>query len=171
MAIALLERYLTAAHVPYRLTPHPLAFTAMEIAQRAHVPGDSFAKTVLIRADGQLRMLVMPATRGVDFAALAQALDCQQLTLAREYEFAPLFTDCEPGGEPPLGQLFGLPVYLDAQLLHYPRISFNAGTLREVMELDCQDYLRLTTPCILSEGFMPSRLQRHEHPRLGPLPH
>lgn len=64
MAIPLLERYLKAAHVPYRLTSHPVAFTAMEIAQRAHVPGDAFAKTVIVRADGQLVMLVMPATRG-----------------------------------------------------------------------------------------------------------
>lgn len=107
----------------------------------------------------------------MDFAKLPQALNCQRLELAREYEFGALFADCDVGAEPPLGQLFGLPVYLDAELMHYPRISFNAGTLREVMELDCEDFLRLTTPCILQQGFMPSRFQRHEHPRQGPLPH
>lgn len=172
MAIPVLERYLSEAQVPYRLTPHPVAFTAMEIAQRAHVPGDAFAKSVLVKADNQLLMLVMPATRAVDFAGLTQALHCQRLELAMEYEFESLFAECEVGAEPPLGPLFGLPVYLDAELTHYPRISFNAGTLREVIEMDCQDFLRLVKPHILHQGFVPGRQAiRHQHPRSGPLPH
>jgi len=52
-------------------------------------------------------------------------------------------TGLEPGAVPPFGALFGLPTYVDAQLLALPRIAFNAGSRSTSVILDTVDYARL----------------------------
>jgi len=63
-----------------------------------------------------------------------------QLSLAPENSFTDRFVPCEPGAEPPLG-LFGMPIYVDAQLALEPRILMRAGTHEDAIELQTDDWL------------------------------
>ena len=57
-----------------------------------------------------------------------------------------LFPDCEVGTMPPLGNLYGLRVYVDTSLTLEPVIYFPAGLHREVVEMRYEDFERLIHP-------------------------
>jgi Ala-tRNA(Pro) deacylase len=57
-----LKEFLDNEHVRYVTISHSPAFTAQEVAQAAHVPGKDMAKTVIVRMDGDLAMVVLPAS-------------------------------------------------------------------------------------------------------------
>jgi Ala-tRNA(Pro) deacylase len=49
---------------------------------------------------------------------------------------------------PPLGTLFGLPVYLDREVANQEFIAFNAGTHRDVIHMKVADFQDLVRPVV-----------------------
>jgi Ala-tRNA(Pro) deacylase len=95
-------------------------------------------------------MIVVPASKLVDLIEVRPTLGLAQVRLAREEELGMLFPDCELGAMPPLGPLYGFPVYLDASLAGEDTIAFNAGTHREVIHMKTSEFRRLVSPSIVS---------------------
>jgi len=145
-----LRSFLDSRHAEYTLTKHANAFTAREVAAAEHLPPREVAKTVVIFGDGTYHMIVVPASKLVDLIEVRPTLGLAQVRLAREEELGMLFPDCELGAMPPLGPLYGFPVYLDASLAGEDTIAFNAGTHREVIHMKTAEYRRLVSPSIVS---------------------
>ncbi|MCG8439851.1 MAG: YbaK/EbsC family protein [Pseudomonadales bacterium] len=139
-----LEEYLDNNGVYYHCYNHPPAVTASEVAQSAHIPGRHMAKTVIVDVDGDLTMAVLPANQYLDPEKLRQALNADSVRLANETEFKDRFPLCETGGEPPFGNLYGMPVFIDDTLMSEDWIAFNAGTHTEVIKMGMGDFLRLS---------------------------
>jgi Ala-tRNA(Pro) deacylase len=133
---------------------HSPAFTAPEIAESAHIAGSSFAKTVIVKLDGDLAMVVLPANRHVDLFELQDMMLSNKVELASEAEFNVRFPDCEPGAMPPFGNLYGLPVYIAQPLTEASEIAFNAGTHHEVMKMLFEDYASLVNPTVLDAAII-----------------
>ena len=138
-----LEQDLRDNGVPYQTQQHPAAYTAQEVAAAEHVPGRMFAKTVIVMADAQLLMLVLPASYDAHFVRTGQALGAQEVRLATEDEFSHIFPDCEVGAMPPYGNLYGMPVWVDHALEQDETIVFRAGTHTETMSMKYADFARL----------------------------
>jgi Ala-tRNA(Pro) deacylase len=68
------------------------------------------------------------------------------VALATESEFERLFPGCDLGAEPPFGDLYGLPVWVDASLAEDPSIVFNGGTHAEAVRIAYRDFERLAHP-------------------------
>jgi Ala-tRNA(Pro) deacylase len=141
-----LKRFLDEEHVPYESVDHEPEYTAQRTAESSHISGRLMAKTVLVKVDGELAMVVVPASTRVDLRRLQQELGAERIELAREEEFEQLFPDSEPGAEPPFGNLYGLPVYVSQQLARNGQIAFNAGTHTEVLRMHYDDFERLVKP-------------------------
>ncbi len=134
--------------IPFQLLKHHQVYTAQEIAAEQKVPGKQMAKVVMVKADGQVAMLVMPATQRINFRMLAGVFGCPEVRLAEEKEFADLFPDCYPGAMPPFGNLYHIPVYVDRSLTEDTEIVFNAGTHSDAMKMRYADYARLVSPVV-----------------------
>ena len=145
-----LRSFLDSAHAEFSLTVHSRAFTAREVALAERLPPREVAKSVVLFGDGEYRIVVIPASKLVDFHELRPALGLIQARLASEDEIGRLFPDCELGAMPPFGSLYGLSVYLDASLAGEPVIAFNAGTHREVIHMPMAEFRRLANPEIVS---------------------
>ena len=143
-----LERHLRDSGVAFELHHHPLAFTAQAVAESEHVPGKLMAKVVMVYADGKLTMLALPAPARVDLARAAAGLGAKEVRLARENEFAAAFPDCDVGAMPPLGNLYGVPTYVDRSLTEDQSIVFQAGTHTDTIRLAYKDYERLVKPVV-----------------------
>jgi len=143
-----LKQFLDGAGVSYKVTKHPEAFTAQEVAAVEHVPGKAMAKVVVVMADKKPVMAVLPASYRVNFDKLKALLGAKAVRLASEDEFGGLFQDCEVGAMPPFGELFDLPVYSDQVLSEDERITFNAGTHTETVTLAYADFERLANPTV-----------------------
>ena len=146
MPVQKLKQYLDSQRIKYVAITHSPAFTAMEVAQSAHIPGRELAKTVMVKLDGKMAMAVLPSLRKVDLNLLRESVGAQEAQLATETEFKSLFPDCETGAMPPFGNLYGLDVYVSPSLAEDDQIAFNAGSHIEVMKLAYKDFDRLVKP-------------------------
>ncbi len=149
MPLTRVREFLDTYKIRYLIFSHPLAYTAQGVAALTHISGKELAKTVIVKIDGDLAMVVIPASRHVDLLQLKQAVGARVVELAAEPEFQPRFPDCETGAMPPFGNLYGMAVYIDQSLAADPEITFNAGTHRELLRMDWDDLVKLVEPRIL----------------------
>ena len=126
-----LEQCLEQAAASYSFQQHRTVFTAQEVAQTEHIPGQMMAKPVIVNADGNLAMLVLPATEKLDLRKASEVLHAKSMRLASETEFQETFTDCEVGAIPAFGNLYGVPVVVDQMLAANESIVTQAGTHSE----------------------------------------
>jgi Ala-tRNA(Pro) deacylase len=148
MPIRRLRDYLDSHHVRYFVISHSPAYTAQEIAAAAHVSGRELAKTVMVSVDGKMAMVVLPASRQIDFELLRALCGTRDVALAEEKEFSGLFPECEIGAMPPFGNLYGMEVYADDELDDDHDITFNAGAHTELLRMSWPDYKRLVNPLV-----------------------
>ena len=146
MPVNALKSYLDDQGVKYVTISHSIAYTAHDTAHSAHVPTDAFAKTVIVKLDGRMAMALLRASDKLDLHRLRRVADADDAELASEEEFQGLFPGVEIGAMPPFGNLYDMPVYADTELAETARIAFNAGTHRELVQLDWSDFARLVEP-------------------------
>lgn len=149
MPVEKLKEFLDRNDVPYEIIPHDPAYTTQEVAAAAHIPGRQVAKTVMVRVDGEMAMVVLEAPDRVDLERLREVTGAATVELAGEAEFRGLFPACEPGAMPPFGNLWNMRVFVDQRLREDERIAFNAGTHRELMRLAYGDFERLVEPVVV----------------------
>lgn len=149
MSLKRLTEYLDINHVKYTELHHSPAFTAQQIAESAHIPGKELAKTVIVKLDGKLAMVVVASNDKVDLDAVKEASGAHKVELASEREFRDKFPECETGAMPPFGNLFGMDVYIDKHLAEDKKIAFNAGSHSELMWVPYDDFVKLVHPKIL----------------------
>jgi Ala-tRNA(Pro) deacylase len=149
MPVRKLKEFLDTQQTKYVVISHSPAYTAMEVAQSAHIPGKDLAKVVMVMLDGRMCMAVMPAIRKLDLERLRQAAEVSEARLATEDEFRKLFPECETGAMPPFGNLYGMEVYVASQLAEDEEIAFNAGSHTEVIKLRYADYAKLVGPQVV----------------------
>ncbi len=152
MPVKKLKEFLDANRIRYVAIIHSPAYTAQQIAASAHVPGKELAKTVVVKIDARLAMVVLPASYKVDFELLKAASGANKVELASEAEFKEKFPGCELGAMPPFGNLYGMDVYVAQSLSEDEEIAFNAGSHTELIKLAYQDYERLVGPKIANIG-------------------
>lgn len=138
--------------VRFETHTHAHAVTAQEVAAAEHESGWHVAKPVLLMADEELVMVVVPAPVQVDLDRARDALGAGEVRLATEEEFGPVFEDCETGAEPIFGGLYEVPVLVDERLAEEPRIRFAAGTHTETIEVDTKDFVRLAEARTVAVG-------------------
>jgi Ala-tRNA(Pro) deacylase len=152
MAAEQVRKALEEHGIAYEVHTHDRAVTAQQVAAAEHESGWHVAKPVLVRADGKLVMFVVPAPLLVDLDKAAVALGANDARLAAEEEFTDRFPDCETGAEPPFGNLYGVPVYVDERLRTEQRLVFAAGSHTETMTVSLGDFLRLVEPQRVTVG-------------------
>ena len=148
MPVKTLTRFLDDNKVKYVTIRHSIAYTAQQIAESAHIPGNEMAKTVMVQLDGSIGMAVLRAPDKVDLERLREIAQASKAEFASEQQFQGLFPNVEVGAMPPFGNLYDMPVYVDEQLSRDERIAFNAGTHSELIQLAYADFARLVEPTV-----------------------
>lgn len=150
MPVKKLKEFLDSHKVKYVSMSHSPAFTSQEIAASAHVSGKEMAKTVIVKKDKELIMVVVPANSHVNFSKLKQAVGGSTVDLASESEFKDKFAGCEVGAMPPFGNLYNMPVYVSCELENPEVIVFNAGSHAELIQMKFSDFNHLVKPTIVA---------------------
>ena len=145
--------YLEDVLAKYEVTHHRPTFTAQHMAAEEHVPGMEVAKPVIIRADDEYYMCVLPACCKLDLDAVKSQLGFGEVKLIEESEMVKIFSDCELGAEPPLGNLYGLTTLMDKSLEKDEYIVFQAGSHDTAIRMEMDEYKRLTSPHVLALSY------------------
>jgi Ala-tRNA(Pro) deacylase len=138
--------FLDSQNVFYEAIHHSQAFTAQEVAHSLHVSGKKCVKAVVAEGDHKIVIVVMPASHRLNFQELKAALKVNQLEMLVESELAGLFPDCDVGAIPPIGNLYGLDVWVDRAVASTEKIVFCAGTHEDCIRMRYSDFAKLTRP-------------------------
>ena len=145
-----LHHFLDERHGHYTALTHERTITADQTAAATHIGSRHFAKTVMLKIDGKLAMMVMPASyRDRSHASVARARRQPGGTGAGRGNSSDAFPDCELGAMPPFGHLYGMPVYVDSRLTGHADIAFNAGSHTDAVRMPYAEFERLAQPEIL----------------------
>ncbi|MBY0310351.1 hypothetical protein K2Q16_04375 [Patescibacteria group bacterium] len=150
--VAKIREVLDDAGVWYETFEHEPVRTSEEAA--ALRPGYSInqgAKALIVRAKHPVRgkhfvMFVLPGGQRFASEKVKALFGFTDLRFATEAEVAEITGGVQPGGVPPFGTLFGLPVYADESLLLNEKIVFNAGDKRFSVAMRASDYAVLVAP-------------------------
>jgi len=140
------RQYLDQSRKHYDVLTHLETHSAMGMAQAIHIPGDEVAKPVILKADGNYVMVVIPATYRIDLDKAREAFHVRALELAPETDFGRLFPDCERGARPPFGSQYGMPTVVDEALTCDEQIVFEGNSHREAYRMSFQEFDELERP-------------------------
>ena len=143
-----LDEFLKNAHVPYTAFQHAAAFSAQRVAALSHVPGRSWAKTVICFASDEPIAAVIPAHLHVDFERLCLLASVPTLRLACERELGELCPDYELGAVSPFTSQWRLRVFVDRSFVGEPEMVFSAGTHTDAIRLHYGDFADLIHPVV-----------------------
>lgn len=128
--------------IAYDIVHHHHADSSINVAQAAHVPTDKMIKAVVLADDQGYVMALVSADHHVNIAALDHLLH-RKLELASEAEIALLFSDCEAGAIPPIGEAYGIEVVVDLGLDQQQDVYIEAGTHDELLHLKGESFRKL----------------------------
>jgi Ala-tRNA(Pro) deacylase len=139
---AKLRNYMNLCGVTFEEVPHAFAFQPAKAAEETHIPGRRVAKGVLVRADDEYMLAVLPSSKQVALDSLGRWLG-RKVRLAEEKESVALFEDCALGAMPPIGAAFGLETILDDDLVESDEVYFEGGDHRTLVHVAGRDWSRL----------------------------
>jgi Ala-tRNA(Pro) deacylase len=149
-----MEAYLNENGVPFEVKRHSTAYTMPEVAAALHESGKHVAKVVMVAADEQMAMCVVPSPCRLNLARVREMLGAADVRLAEEHEFSERFADCAPGAMPPFGNLYEIPVYVDRALAEQDAMVFRVGTHEQSMKVAYGDFERLVQPTVGEFGYL-----------------
>jgi len=135
-----IETHLQEHHPGYEHHRHRTATSAQALAHAEHRTGYHVAKPVAVRVGGRRAIAVVSAPHRVRLGVLEEATG-SPVELVPEFEMWGWFLPCDVGAEPPLG-VFGLPIFVDAELLTVKKILMPGGTYQDSIVLDTDDWIR-----------------------------
>ena len=153
MPLSRLEAFLRNEDVSFNKIAHHKTYTAQRTAADTHISGKEIAKTVIVKLDGQMCMVVLPGDMQIDINLLREATGAKDIRLATEMEFKDLFENCEVGAMPPFGNLYDMPVYVAEALKEDVFIAFNAGTHSLLIQMKYADFERLVQPTVMKIAY------------------
>jgi Ala-tRNA(Pro) deacylase len=142
-----LVAWLNQAGAAYRLVTHPPTPTSADAARERGEPLGCGAKALVVKADGQFRLLVIPADRKLDSRLARKNLGLRELRFATPEELAAT-VGLPPGAIPPFGEpLLHLPLAADVAVgQRFPQVAFNAASLTASIIMAAADWERLAKP-------------------------
>ena len=143
MAIATtIVKHLADNGIAYDILPHRPTYSSMTTAHAAQIPGAQLAKCVILEDDNGYLMAVLPATRHVKIGEINK-LTKRNMGLATEVELSRLFSDCELGAIPPLGEAYGIDTVVDSTLDECGDVYFEAGDHEELIHVKGSAFQKL----------------------------
>lgn len=138
-------KLLDKRNIKYKNYEHEPVFTSEEAAKVRNTNIHQGAKALILQADKEFIMLVLPADLKADLEKLQKTKEYKKLAMASK-ESVKAKTDLEVGCIPPFGSLLGLKTIVDSRLSENKEIAFNAGRHDRSIKMDYEDYLHTENP-------------------------
>lgn len=135
--------FLEREGVPYEVVEHERTESAAAEARAAGVPPSDVAKTVVLRDEEGVRLVVIPASERVDMHKVKEELGSKGLRLLTEEEMAEEFADFEVGAMPPFGPMLAALELVDQRLLDHDRILCSGGDHEHGVLVGPEDLVRV----------------------------
>ena len=146
-----IETYLDERKIAYEGIDHPPAASAEEYNRTLNTRYEQQAKVLLVKytKDGAqaYAVLAIQGHKRADLDKLKQVVGATKLRLADKEQLKEM-TGCNFGELHPFAGIFGLPLWMDKDLLAQDRIYINAGCLDYSVIIDPKEVQKLESPLL-----------------------
>lgn len=142
-----IKNLLEEEKVEYKFSRHEPVFTSRQAAKQRGELLCQGAKALVFIADKKPILIVIPGNLKVDTRKFKKGQQVKDLSLASK-EIVEKTTGLEIGAIPPLGNVMGIPTYLDKKLTKQKEIHFNPGIHTGSITIKPADLVRLANPII-----------------------
>ena len=137
-----LVEQLSKQDITFDVLEHSYSNTSLNSAYSANVPSSQMVKSVILEDDSGYVMALVPATHHVKLNQLNMAMN-RNLTLAKESELKEIFTDCDLGAIPPIGEAYGIETIVDYDLDECSDIYIESGNHTELVHISGSSFRKL----------------------------
>ena len=141
-----LRKILTDSNVNFEIiqcTPH---MTTRDLAAETHVSIKGLAKTVPVKIDGKVALLVEPRHIRTDLEKWQRAISCKNIEYALETDLQDILGELDRDSIPAFDMFEINDVYVDDQMAASSQIAFGAGTEHEIIKMNYADYVKWVKP-------------------------
>ena len=140
-------KLLDEAKVKYKTIEHRVVYTAHDAAQTTKKKLGEIAKVVLVKADKDFVLIVLPAHKYVDFTGIKKALKAKKVSMASEKDITK-YLKTKVGLLHPFGSEYNMQTLLDKGLAKSKKMIASAGTYTHSVELGLKDFQKLVKPVL-----------------------
>ena len=140
-----LRKFLDENKIKYKISEHKKVYTAFNEAETQHMKAKEIAKVVLVKTDKDYALVVVPATKYIDFAKTKKSLEAKKVSMAKESDITKILKS-KIGLIHPFGNLYKLAVLLDNSLAKQKTLKSSAGSYTESLEVKTSDFMKLVQP-------------------------
>ncbi len=145
---AKLIKYLEKAGVKYDVLEHKTVFTAIDAAATMKRKLNEIAKSLLVKADKNYYIVVVPADNNVNFEKLGKIIskkedkDIKVVKIPSE-KIMEKVLKVKAGAISAFGSLYKLPVIVDKKLTKIKKAVFSGGSFNYSIEMAVKDFVKL----------------------------
>lgn len=140
---------LQRGEVPYRVIKHEPVYTSQQAEEVSGLSLRQGAKALLLKADKEFFLAVLPGDRKVDIKRVANYLGVKKVRFAIEEEVRKVM-HCDIGACYPFGSFIGVRTIADPLLQQGEIIAFNPGVNDQSIIMGSMDYFKIANPEIQS---------------------
>lgn len=134
--------YLDKNKIKFDVLDHKKVYTAYDLAQTLREDLKKIAKTLLIKADKDYVLVVIPAHYRLDLSKLKKALKVKKVEIPEE-KIVVKVLKVKIGGITPFGALHQVETWVDRSLLKTQQVIMNAGSFTQSLRLKAKDFAKL----------------------------
>ena len=137
-----LAKQLASLDIAYDVIHHNYSDSNIKSAHAAHIPASKMVKPVIFEDDIGYVMALIPANKHVKIRELNNYMN-RHMGLATEDELYQLFSDCEMGAIPPVGEAYGMQTVVDNHLDDCNNVYIEAGNHTDLLHLSGRSFQKL----------------------------
>lgn len=138
-------KLLDQAKIRYKTLKHKVVFTAHDVGATTKKKLGEIAKVVLVKADKDFVLIVLPAGKYVDFSGIKKVLKAKKVSMASEKDIEK-YLKTKVGLLHPFGSEYNLQTLLDKGMSRSKKMIASAGTFTDSVEIALKDFEKLIKP-------------------------
>jgi Ala-tRNA(Pro) deacylase len=143
-----LEKYLEKTKIKHKVLEHKTVYTAYDVAATLGKKLNEIAKSLLVVADKNYYLAILPADHNLDFKKLAQLVG---KTAGRKIKVVKIpgeevmkgLLKVKAGAMSAFGGLHKLPVVMEKKLAATKKAIFSSGSFNHSVEMAVKDFIKL----------------------------
>ena len=150
-------KYLEAAGVDHEILEHKTVYTAIDAANTMKKKMNEIAKSLLVKADKDYYLVLLPADYNLDFKKLAVCISAQtdkpvKVVKIPGEKIMESALKVKAGAMSAFGGLHKVPVIIDKGLVKAKKAVFSAGSHNQSIEMAVKDFINLEKAALGSIG-------------------
>ena len=135
--------FLTKVKIKYELLKHKTVYTAFDKSQTLKVNPKIVGKTLILKGDNELKVVLIPANRNLDLKKFKNFGKFKKVDFVSEKIIKEKFKGVKVGAIPPFGNLWHLQTFFDKNLLKEKEIILNSGDYQFSIKIKPKDLEKL----------------------------